>query len=63
MNFLSNPLTELGKDIEVKIISDKEQMANYGVTKGPAVVTVNYKLKSEGIEPSLEVIKEWMKEL
>lgn len=56
-------ITELGKDIEVKIISDKEQMANYGVTKGPAVVTVNYKLKSEGIEPSLEVIKEWMKEL
>ncbi|MCY1721760.1 thioredoxin family protein [Prolixibacteraceae bacterium Z1-6] len=56
-------ITELGKDIEVKVISDKEKMAKYGVAKGPAVVTVNYKLKSEGIEPSLDVMKEWIKEL
>ena len=38
-------------------------MTNYGVSQGPAVVAVNYKLKSEGTEPSLEVIKEWIKEL
>ena len=56
-------ITELGKDVEVKIISDKKQMSNYGVSQGPAVVAVNYKLKSEGIEPSLEVVKEWIKEL
>ena len=56
-------ITELGKDVEIKIISDKEKMANYGVSKGPAVVTVNYKLKSEGTNPSLEVVKEWIKEL
>lgn len=56
-------ITELGKDVEVKVISDKEKMAKYGVAKGPAVVTVNYKLKSEGIEPSLDVMKEWIKEL
>jgi MtaA/CmuA family methyltransferase len=56
-------ITELGKDVEVKIISDREQMAKYGVTAGPAIVAVNYKLKSEGTEPSLDVIKEWIKEL
>lgn len=56
-------ITELGKDVEVKVISDKEKMAKYGVAKGPAVVTVNYKLKSEGTEPSLDVMKEWIKEL
>ena len=56
-------ITELGKDVEVKVISDKEKMAKYGVTNGPAVVTVNYKLKSEGTEPSLDVMKEWIKEL
>jgi len=56
-------ITELGKDVEVKVISDKKEMANYGVSKGPAVVTVNYKLKSESIEPSLDVLKEWIKEL
>jgi len=55
--------TELGKDVDVKIISDKAQMAGFGVVKGPAVVSVNYKLKSEGVDPSLEVIKEWIKEL
>lgn len=55
--------TELGKEIDVKVISDKAQMAAFGVTEGPAVVSVNYKLKSEGKEPSLEVIKEWIKEL
>ncbi len=56
-------ITELGKDVEIKVISDKDEMANYGVLKGPALVSVNYKLKSEGINPSLEVIKEWIKEL
>jgi uroporphyrinogen decarboxylase len=55
--------TELGKEIDVKIISDKAQMAGFGVLKGPAVVSVNYKLKSEGTDPSLDVIKEWIKEL
>lgn len=38
-------------------------MAGFGVVKGPAVVSVNYKLKSEGVDPSLDVIKEWIKEL
>ncbi len=56
-------ITELGKDVEIKIIADKKLMANYGVSQGSAVVAVNYKLKSEGEEPSLEVIKEWIKEL
>lgn len=56
-------ITELGKDVDVKTISDKAQMGAFGVVKGPAVITVNYKLKSEGTTPSLDVIKEWIKEL
>jgi len=60
---IQRAITELGKDIEVKVISDKKQMANFGVAQGPAVVTVNYKVKSEATEPSLDVIKEWIKEL
>ena len=55
--------TELGKDVEVKAISDKAQMASFGVVNGPAVVSVKYKLKSESEIPSLEVVKEWIKEL
>ena len=60
---IQRAITELGKDVLVKVISDKKEMAGYGVFKGPAVVAVNYKLKSEGFEPSLDVIKEWIKEL
>ena len=45
------------------MITDKEQMALFGVKKGPAVITVNYKLKSESAVPSLDVIKEWIKEI
>lgn len=54
---------ELGKSVSIKVITDKEQMASFGVNKGPAVITVNYKLKSESAVPSLEVIKEWIKEI
>ena len=55
--------TELGKELEVKVISGKAQMAEFGVTEVPAIVAVKYKLKSEGSVPSLDVIKEWIKEL
>ncbi len=56
-------ITELGKSTSVSVITDKAQMALYGIRKGPAVVLVNYKLKSEGNVPSLDVIKEWIKEI
>jgi len=56
-------IAELGKSTTVTVVTDKEQMASFGVRKGPAVVMVNYKLKSEVTVPSLEVIKEWIKEI
>jgi MtaA/CmuA family methyltransferase len=60
---VNRAITELGKDIVVKTVVGNEKMASIGVIKGPAVVTVNYKLKSEGIIPSVDVMKEWIKEL
>ncbi|MFY9153152.1 MAG: thioredoxin family protein [Prolixibacteraceae bacterium] len=56
-------IAELGKSTPVSVITDKQQMASFGVRKGPAVVIVNYKLKSEVILPSIEVIKEWIMEI
>ena len=56
-------IAELGKPTIVSVITDKEQMASFGIKKGPAVVVVNYKLKSEAAVPSLDVIKEWIKEI
>jgi len=53
-------ITELGKEMQVSVITDTEQMASFGVINGPAIVTVNYKLKSENSEPSLEVIKGYL---
>ena len=54
---------ELGKDVAIRVITDKTKMNSYGIKKGPAIVTVNYKLKSEVVVPSLDVIKEWVKEI
>lgn len=56
-------IAELGKSISISVITDKEQMASFGVKKGPAVIVVNYKLKSEVNVPSVDVIKEWIKEI
>ncbi len=56
-------LTELGKEVDVKVETGKEKLVEYGITQTPAVVAVRYKLKSEGSLPSAEVIKEWLKEL
>jgi uroporphyrinogen decarboxylase len=60
---VNQAITELGREVTVTIVTDPEQLASFGIIKGPALVTVNYKLKSENNEPSLDVIKEWIKEL
>ena len=56
-------IKELGKDIEIKISSDPNMIASYGIIRTPAMVTVNYKVKSQGENPSVEVMKEWIKEI
>ncbi|MDX9883423.1 MAG: uroporphyrinogen decarboxylase family protein [Prolixibacteraceae bacterium] len=56
-------IAELGKTTPVSVVTDKTQMASFGIKKGPAVVVVNYKLKAEGSVPSPDVIKEWIKEI
>lgn len=55
--------SELGHQINVKIITDKNQLATFGITETPAVILAEYKVKSKGIQPSLEVMKEWIKDL
>jgi uroporphyrinogen decarboxylase len=56
-------IAELGKSTTVSVVNDREQMNSFGVKKGPAVIIVNYKLKSEVTIPSLDVVKEWIKEI
>jgi uroporphyrinogen decarboxylase len=52
---------ELGSDIKVKTVTDPNLVASFGISQTPAVVTVNYRMKSQGNKPSVEVIKEWIK--
>jgi uroporphyrinogen decarboxylase len=54
---------ELGADVTIAEITDEKEILSYGVTKTPAVVVANYKVKSEGTEPSVQIIREWIKEV
>ncbi|MBU3915068.1 thioredoxin family protein [bacterium] len=54
---------ELGTDVNIEYITNEKEILAYGVTTTPAVITANYKIKSEGIIPSVTVIKEWIKDL
>jgi len=56
-------INELGADMSIAEITDEKEILSYGVTNTPAVVVANYKVKSEGTEPSVAIIKEWIKEV
>jgi uroporphyrinogen decarboxylase len=54
---------ELGTDIPVIEVTDEKQIESYGISRTPAVVVVQYKIKTEGREPHAVALKEWLKEL
>lgn len=56
-------IKELGSTVEVVRITDPKELERYGVNSAPAVLTVRERLKSVGRVPSVEVIKEWLKDL
>ncbi|MBU2512020.1 thioredoxin family protein [bacterium] len=56
-------INELGADVSIQYITDEKEILSYGIAVTPAVMTARYKVKSEGIVPSITVIKEWIKEI
>ena len=54
---------ELGVQLPIHVVSDDEQIAAFGVESTPAIVTIQKSVKSSGIIPKVEVIKEWIKDL
>jgi len=54
---------ELGTDIPVEIISDESKFYEFGISKTPAVIVEKREIKSMGTIPSVEVIKEWVKNI
>jgi len=56
-------IQELGADVPIVEVTDNQEIASFGVTRTPAIVTAVYKIRSEEkITPSL-IIKEWVKDL
>lgn len=54
---------ELGSMVEIIHIKDEKEIYKYGVASTPAIIAVEQSVKSVGRVPSVEVIKEWLKNL
>lgn len=54
---------ELGQLIDVQLVTDAHQLATFGIIETPAIVLAEYKVKSKATNPSVDVIKEWIKDL
>ncbi len=60
---LKQAIKELGPGITHRFITDEQEILSYGVMQTPAFIVQEFKVKSQGYEPSVEVVKEWIKEL
>lgn len=60
---LKEVITELGPTVTYRIITDKNEIMSYGVVQTPSIIIASYKTKSQGTDPSIEIIKEWVKEI
>jgi uroporphyrinogen decarboxylase len=60
---IQQAVKELGSTVEVIRIKDPKQFEKYGVASTPAIITVREQVKSAGRMPTVEVIKEWLKDL
>lgn len=63
LNNVQQAAKELGSTVEIIHISDERRIHEYGVVSTPAVVVVEERVKIAGRVPSVEVVKEWLKEL
>jgi uroporphyrinogen decarboxylase len=56
-------MKETGKHIHVKTSMDSALRATFGVTNTPSIVLTEHKVKTQGEIPSIEIIKEWLKDI
>jgi uroporphyrinogen decarboxylase len=54
---------ELGQVIDIQVITDPNHLSTFGITETPAVVVAEYKVKSKGTQPGVDIIKEWIREI
>ncbi len=62
-HIVKNSMDELGVLLIVKRVTEKSEIENLGVSRTPAIMIVDYKLKSQGSIPSADVVKEWIKQV
>ena len=60
---IETAMKETGKHYNISISNNTEEMTKYGVTKIPAVILTEQKIKLQGEIPIVEVVKEWLKEI
>lgn len=60
---LKQAIRELGTGLSYRFITDEKQILSYGIVQTPAFVIQEIKVKSQGQEPTLEVVKEWIKDI
>jgi hypothetical protein len=60
---LKQAIKELGPGITYRFITDEKEILSYGIVQTPAFIVQEFKVKSQGTEPAVEVVKEWIKEL
>ncbi len=60
---LKKAILETGPGISYRIIKDEKEILSYGVVKTPAFILQELKVKSQGPVPSVEVVREWLKDI
>jgi MtaA/CmuA family methyltransferase len=60
---LKQAIKELGPGINYRFITDQKEILSYGVMQTPSFIVQEFRVKSQGSPPSVEVVKEWIKEL
>ena len=56
-------VNETGVDLEITTSTDEKILASYGILNTPAIIVAEYKLKTQGEVPEVEIIKEWIKDI
>ena len=54
---------ELGTTVQLVQVKDEKKIHEFGVSSTPAIISIEENVKSQGRVPSVEVIKEWIKDL
>jgi MtaA/CmuA family methyltransferase len=60
---LDAAIRETGKSLKIRVATDEATMLSFGVSKTPALILTEHKIKTQGEIPKVEIIKEWLKDI